>query len=142
VEDPLYVPIEEEKTSSSEEHPMNEQPTRAPTAARAYLRYLASRAHDAGIPYLPIEALCEQRVHDWIDYLRIVVTAQERATSTVATIKSGAYLLTPSLARAPDGYRPPYQDAPAAFDHEHVLDTFVTEDDHDVVYCTRCGEEW
>lgn len=52
------------------------------------------------------------------------------------------YLHTPPRSRAPSGYRPPYQLVPEAFDHEHRLDTYTTDDDHEIVYCTVCGGEW
>jgi hypothetical protein len=55
---------------------------------------------------------------------------------------SSTYLLTPARKYAPDGYRPPYQPVPEAFDHEHRLDCYRTEDDHEVVYCTVCSQEW
>jgi hypothetical protein len=52
------------------------------------------------------------------------------------------YLRTPSQKHAPDGYRPPYQLVPEAFDHEHRLDCYMTADEHEIVYCTLCGGEW
>jgi hypothetical protein len=58
------------------------------------------------------------------------------------TDRQAAYLITPSRKDAPDGYRPPYQLVPEAFDHEHALDCYLTADDHEIVYCTLCGEEW
>ncbi len=63
---------------------------------------------------------------------------EQQTTSTDAK----AYLRTPSRKRAPDGYRPPYQLVPEAFDHDHRLDCYLTEDDHEIVYCTMCGTEW
>src|SRR5262249_47828351 len=57
-------PLAEEKNLSAEEHPMNEQ---LPTdRQRAYLRYLLSQAHSAGVPYLPIEHLHRDAVAAWI----------------------------------------------------------------------------
>jgi hypothetical protein len=55
---------------------------------------------------------------------------------------SATYLLTPARKDAPDGYRPPYQLVPEAVDHEHRLDYYLTEDEHEIVYCTVCSEEW
>jgi hypothetical protein len=52
------------------------------------------------------------------------------------------YLRTPPRQLAPDGYRPPYDPIPEAFDHKHRLDTYLTADDHEIVYCTVCGGEW
>lgn len=121
-----------------------------PTARQlAYLRYLATRAHPAGIPYLPIEGLDRDVAEAWINHLRLVVRvhgdiehalAKPLEQREVEVSASSPYLLTPP--RAPDGYRPPYQDVPAAFDHEHTIDTYLTEDDHEIIYCTRCGWEW
>ena len=58
------------------------------------------------------------------------------------TERDTGYLLTPARKHAPDGYRPPYQLVPEAFDHEHRLDSYVTADEHEIVYCTLCGTEW
>lgn len=126
--------------------------TSTPTARQlSYLRYLAGRAHSAGIPYLPIEGLDREAAEAWIDHLLLVVRvhddieqalAKPREQGEVEAPASSPYLLTPSRSRAPDGYRPPYQDVPAAFDHEHAIDTYLTEDDHEIVYCTWCGIEW
>jgi hypothetical protein len=119
----------------------------------AYLRYLAREAHEAheaheaGLPYLPINALSARAVHDWIDYLRLVVQADRNVRADLKRMKreraeTSPYLRTPALSQALDGYRPPYDWVPAAFDHDHALDTFLTEDGHDVVFCALCGEEW
>ena len=67
----------------------------------------------------------------------------ERAQRRIAERnQSSPYLVTPPRRDAPDGYRPPYQLVPEAFDHEHALDTYSTADDHEIVYCTLCGTEW
>lgn len=101
------------------------------------------------MPYLPVEALTDHSVHDWIDYLRERVAiidavdaqlAEERQASDEA--RASPCLLTPPRARAPDGYRPAWDDAPAAPDHEHIIDTYVTENEHDIIYCTLCSQEW
>jgi hypothetical protein len=52
---------------------------------------------------------------------------------------SGTYLRTGTRWT---GYRPPYQLVPEAFDHQHRLDYYLTEDDHEIVYCTVCSQEW
>jgi hypothetical protein len=31
---------------------------------------------------------------------------------------------------------------PVPGDHQHIVDTYVSTDDLEVVYCTVCGEEW
>lgn len=126
--------------------------TSTPTARQlAYLRYLAGRAHPAGIPYLPIEELDRNEAAAWIDHLLFVVRVHDHIEQTLAKPReqredeapaSSPYLITPPGSRAPDGYRPPYQDVPTAFDHEHAIDTYRTEDVHEVVYCTRCGGGW
>lgn len=116
------------------------------TAGRRYLRYLLHRAHEAGVPYLPVDALTDRSVHDWIDYLRPRVALIDEVEERIATLAedspSSPYLITPARSRAPDGYRPPYDPIPEAFDHDHVLDTYLTEDEHDIIYCTLCGQEW
>ena len=66
--------------------------------------------------------------------------AIERAQRQIA--ERDKYLITPARRDAPDGYRPPYQLVPEAFDHEHALDTYSTADEHEIVYCTLCGTEW
>ena len=114
-------------------------------AGRRYLRYLLARAHEAGVPYLPVESLTDRSVHDWIAYLRPRVALLDEIDERVAAAEeasSSSYLLTPSRARAPDGYRPPFDLVPEAFDHDHILDAYTTEDEHDIVYCTLCGQEW
>lgn len=117
------------------------------TRPRRYLRYLLSRAHEAGVPYLPVDELTDGSVMDWIDYLRPRVELLDEVDRRVAAAKEGEasaspYLLTPARSRAPDGYRPPFDTVPEAFDHDHLLDTYVTEDEHDIVYCTLCNQEW
>lgn len=114
-------------------------------AGRRYLRYLLHRAHEAGVPYLPVDSLTDRSVRDWIEYLRPRVQLLDEvdarlSESTEAT--ASPYLVTPARARAPDGYRPPFDPVPEAFDHDHILDAYTTEDEHDVVYCTLCGQEW
>jgi len=122
----------------------------APTSRQlAYLRYLISQAHSAGVPYLPIERLDRDAVSAWIEYLDVLVQAHWNIQRDLARAKEAArkdgpspYFATPPRARAPDGYRPPYQEVPTAYDHEHSIDTYLTEDDHEIVYCTVCNEEW
>jgi hypothetical protein len=126
---------------------MNE-PTVRPSAARRYLRYLAACAHEAGLPYLPTDQLSARQVGAWIDYLRIVITAQERvdcvldegacrARETVEA--SSPYLVTPPASRLPSSYRPPWQDLPSAEDHEHVIGTVTREDGITQSVCVLCG---
>lgn len=119
------------------------------SAGWRYLRYLLHRSHEIGVPYLPIEQLTDRSVHDWIDYLRprveiIDAVNAQLAEEGLATSEARAspYLLMPPRSRAPDGYRPAWDDAPAAPDHDHIIDTYVTEDEHDVIYCTVCSQEW
>lgn len=127
---------------------MNVEHQHPESAGRRYLRYLLHRSHELGVPYLPVEALTDRSVHDWIDYLRPYVVILDDAAARAAEEdeadeeESSPYLLTPSRARAPDGYRPAWEKAPAAADHEHIIDTYVTEDEHDVIYCTLCSQEW
>jgi hypothetical protein len=130
---------------------MNEREHLAPTDRQArYLRYLISQAHLAGVPYLPIEHLHRDGVAAWIEYLDLLVQAHGNIQRDLARLREetaqkeapAPYLATPPRARAPDGYRPPYEEVPAALDHEHRLDCYLTEDDHEIVYCTMCGGEW
>lgn len=64
---------------------MNEQPDHdTPTdRQQAYLRYLAARAHDAGMPHLDITRYTRRQTADWIDYLQLVVSAEERVRETL-----------------------------------------------------------
>lgn len=114
-----------------------EQPSTPTERQRKYLGRLLAAAHEHGVPYLPTEHLTRAQVSAWIDYLKTVVGEEEPNSSP-----SGTYLVTPPRARAPDGYRPAYAWVPEAYDHAHTLDSYLTEDDHEVVYCTRCGTEW
>ena len=57
---------------------MNQELQHRPTdRQQAYLRYLASRAHAAGIPYLPIEPLHRDAAEAWIAYLAMVVQVHD-----------------------------------------------------------------
>jgi hypothetical protein len=116
------------------------------TVDRRYLRYLLHRAHEAGVPYLPVQALTDRSVHDWIDYMRprvaLIDEVEQRIAAPGEDSPSSPYSRTPARSRAPDGYRPAYYPIPEAFDHDHVLDTYQTEDQHDIIYCTLCGQEW
>lgn len=118
------------------------------TAGRRYLRYLLHRAHEIGVPYLPVESLTDRSVHDWIDYLRERVQIIDAINAKLAAVRaeeeasSSPYLITPPRYRAPDGYRPAWDPIPEAMDHDHILDTYQTEDEHDIIYCTLCGQEW
>lgn len=130
---------------------MNELREHIPPTDRQvrYLRYLISQAHRAGVPYLPIEHLHRDGVAAWIEYLDVLVQAHWNIQRDLARAKEAArkdvpspYLATPPRARVPDGYRPAYQEVPAAVNHEHMLDCYLTEDDHEIVYCTVCNGEW
>lgn len=129
-----------------EEYPMTEQLHLQPQpAGRRYLRYLLHRAHEAGVPYLPVDTLTDRSVRDWIAYLRPRVQLLDEVDARLSQSREATaspYLVTPARARAPDGYRPPFDPVPEAFDHDHILDAYTTEDEHDIVYCTLCGQEW
>lgn len=112
---------------------------------RRYLRYLFHRAHAVDIPYLPVDDLTDRSIREWIAYLRervAIIDAVDATVTSIEEIGSAPYLLTPSRVRAPDGYRPAWDPIPEAADHDHLLDSYQTEDDHDIVYCTLCGREW
>jgi hypothetical protein len=117
------------------------------TAGRRYLRYLLHRSHEIGVPYLPVEALTDRSVRDWIEYLRERVAIIDAVDAKSAQVQSEETTSSPTCtppprARAPDGYRPAWAPIPEAADHDHVLDTYQTEDDHDIIYCTLCSQEW
>lgn len=65
---------------------MNEARTyTAPTSRQAaYLRYLMTRAHSAGVPYLPIEYLHRDAVEAWIEYLQLVVDSHDEIERLLA----------------------------------------------------------
>ena len=127
---------------------MNELPERpnAPTNRQvAYLRYLLSQAHAAGVPYLPIEQLHRDAVAAWIEYLDVLVQAHGNIQRDLARLKQEAAqraapsCITPARSLAPDGYRPPWQDLPDAFDHEHLVGTVKREDGVEESVCVLCG---
>jgi hypothetical protein len=119
---------------------MNEQETSNTPSERQrkYLGRLLAKAHEHGVPYLPTEQLTRAQVSAWIDYLKLVVGDDTEEPSG----SSSPYLVTPARKDAPDGYRPPYQLVPEAFDHDHRLDCYRTADEHEIVYCTMCSQEW
>jgi hypothetical protein len=62
-------------TSTNERTTNNQQldrPLSASSAQVQYLRYLLMRAHQYGVPYLPVDALSRGAVSAWIDYLQAV----------------------------------------------------------------------
>ncbi|HUP62358.1 MAG TPA: hypothetical protein VNA69_18280 [Thermoanaerobaculia bacterium] len=91
--------------------------------ARRYLRYLALCAHEAGLPYLPIEDLRPSQVSAWIDYLRDVIGAHERVEELLHECRGDASpdLRSPPRAPLPATYVPPYEDLAPAADHEHLI---------------------
>jgi hypothetical protein len=123
---------------------MNEAEQRHPTSRR-YLRYLAMCAHDAGLPYLPIDRLSARQVSEWIAYLRFVISAHEKVEAllheTECRLKQpdSPYFVTPSRENLPASYRPAWQDLPDAFDHEHIVGTIKREDGIVESVCVVCG---
>lgn len=122
---------------------MNEQPT---DRQQAYLRYLASRAHEAGMPHLHIASFTRSQATEWIDYLCLVVEAEarvretlERARTAAAEQSAAPYLLTPPRDRLPPTYRPPYDLLPPAEDHEHLVGSVKREDGVEESVCVLCG---
>jgi hypothetical protein len=64
---------------------MNEREHIPPTDRQVrYLRYLSSQAHDAGVPYLPIEQLHRDGVAAWIEYLQLVVDSHAKIEQLLA----------------------------------------------------------
>ena len=124
---------------------MNETELSTPTdRQQAYLRHLASRAHEAGMPHLHIASFTRSQASEWIDYLRLVVEAEERVRETLARAKeaaeqSAAYLVTPPRDELPSSYRPPYDPLPKADDHEHLVGSVMREDGIEESVCVLCG---
>jgi hypothetical protein len=58
--------------TNNEQHQAPERSLAASESQVKYLRYLLVRAHEHGVPYLPVEALSRGAVSAWIDYLRTV----------------------------------------------------------------------
>lgn len=116
----------------------------------SYLRYLCSRAHDAGVPYLPIERLGRAGVEAWIEYLDLLVQAhlniqadlaraRELATREAADDAAAPYLVTPSRDQLPASHHPPWQELPSADDHEHLVGSVTREDGVEESVCVLCG---
>ena len=118
----------------------------APTERQAaYLRHLAARAHEAGMPHLHIASFTRAQASEWIDYLRLVVEAEERVREALARGKEAAeqasapYLVTPPRDELPSSYRPPWQELPSADDHEHLVGCVRREDGVEEAVCVLCG---
>lgn len=107
----------------------------------AYLRYLCSRAHDAGVPYLPIERLGRASVEAWIEYLDLLVQAHWNIQRDLAKLRntSAPHLVTPPRDQLPESYRPPWQELPSAEDHEHLVGSVKREDGVEESVCVLCG---
>ena len=126
---------------------MNEPELNTPTDRQsAYLRHLAARAHESGMPHLHIASFTRSQASEWIDYLRVVVEAEERVRAilerarTAAAEQSAApYLVTPSREQLPASYRPPWEDLPPADDHEHLIGSVKREDGLEESVCVLCG---
>lgn len=117
----------------NEEHPPSQRQL-------AYLRYLCSRAHESGVPYLPIEALHRDGVAAWIEYLDILVQAHWNIQRDLAKLgQPRPYLVTPAGDQLPASYRPPWQDLPPADDHEHLVGSVTREDGIEESVCVLCG---
>lgn len=148
---------------------MTEQLSAPTPKQREYLADLLGRARKLGMPRIETEDFTRDETSAWIKFLAPVVPREERKPRTeVARKEEGStsspslpfglstrhviervnhdershYLLTPPRSKAPDGYRPAWDAAPRAWDHEHRIDTYATEDLHDVIYCTVCSQEW
>lgn len=107
----------------------------------AYLRHLAARAHDAGMPYLPLERLTRAGVQAWIAHLELVVRSHEEVRRVLAQVERDTrpYLVTPPREKLPPSYRPPWQDLPEALDHEHLVHTIRRADGVEESVCVLCG---
>jgi hypothetical protein len=125
---------------------MNEAELSTPTdRQQAYLRHLAARAHEAGMPHLHTSNFTRRQAAEWIDYLRLVVEAEERVRELLARGRAAAehsaapYLVTPSRDHLPSSYRPPWQELPSADDHEHLIGSVTREDGVEEAVCVLCG---
>jgi hypothetical protein len=87
----LALPEEQPMTSNNQRTKNDQQLDRSlpPSESQAkYLRYLLVRAHELGVPYLPVEALSRGAVSAWIDYLR-TVTGEFEEEATASPSSSG-----------------------------------------------------
>jgi len=122
-----------------------EVPTAATERQQAYLRHLAARAHEAGMPHLHIASFTRAQASEWIDYLRMILEAEERVREILARAKqeaervSAPYLVTPPRYELPESYRPPWQELPRADDHEHLVGSIMREDGVEEAVCVLCG---
>jgi len=99
---------------------------------QAYLRHLAARAHDAGMPHLQIASFTRAQASEWIDYLKQVVGEEEPTGSS-------PYVVTPPRDRLPPSYRPPWRELPDDDDHEHLVGTITRADGEEQSLCVTCG---
>lgn len=124
---------------------MNEQLSTPTNRQQAYLRHLAARAHEAGMPHLHITSFTRAQASEWIDYLQLVVAAEERVRETLDRARREAeqlgapYLVTPTRDQLPSSYRPPYDPLPPAEDHEHLVGSVTREDGAEEAVCVLCG---
>lgn len=125
---------------------MNDELQHAPTERQAaYLRHLAARAHEAGMPHLHIASFTRAQASEWIDYLTLVVEAEQRVRETLERARQAAeqasapYLVTPPRDELPNSYRPPWQELPRAEDHEHLVGSVMREDGIEETVCVLCG---
>lgn len=124
---------------------MNEQLQVPTDRQRAYLRYLLSQAHAAGVPYLPIDDLHRDAVAAWIEYLDVLVQAHWNIQRDLAQMREAAekqaspYLVTPPHDELPASYRPPWAPLAPAEDHEHLVGSVMREDGVEESVCVLCG---
>jgi len=142
---------------------MTQEQMNSPTSKqREYLADLLDRARKHGMPRIETERFTRDETSDWIAFLLRVLPREqtnherkEEGSDSSSSLPFGfttryviervkqdeRYLIMPPLSQAPDGYRAAWDLAPAAWDHEHSIDTYTTEDLHDVIYCTLCNGE-
>lgn len=107
---------------------------------RKYLRYLIDKTGTG--PRLPIGSLTSAGMRAWINALEPIALAMDAIEDFASVRSQRRYLVTPRREQLPESYVPPYVTLPEAFDHQHSIDTYTTQDDIEVVYCTRCGAAW
>jgi hypothetical protein len=97
------------------------------------------------MPHLHIASFTRRQAAEWIDYLRMVVDAEERVREILERARKAAeqsaapYLVTPPRDELPASYRPPWQELPTADDHEHLVGSVKREDGVEESVCVLCG---
>lgn len=92
---PVRVLIPEESHMTPDQHQERIDPLPPSAQQLKYLRYLLARAHEKGVPYLPMEALGRSAVSAWIDYLKALVGEEEKNERDSRPNTGGSPLILP-----------------------------------------------